>query len=57
MNENIETRGRNLLLNCANAKAGERLLPVGEHDENPCFDPRRCDRRVIDFSPTSHCPC
>ena len=43
MNENIESGARNLLLNCANAKAGERVLLVGEHDENPYFDPRLCD--------------
>jgi hypothetical protein len=43
VNENIETGARNLLLNCANARAGDRVLLVGEHDENPYFDPRLCD--------------
>jgi hypothetical protein len=43
MNENIETGARNLLLNCANAKAGDRILLVGEHDDSPYFDPQLCD--------------
>jgi hypothetical protein len=43
VNEGIETGARNLLLNCARAKPGERILLVGERDDNPYFDPQLCD--------------
>ena len=42
MNENTEIGARNLLLNCANAKAGDHILLVGEQSETPYFDPRLC---------------
>ena len=42
MNENIEIGARNLLLNCANARAGDRILLIGEHDDSPYFDPQLC---------------
>ncbi len=43
MNENFEGGARNLLLNCARVKTGERVLLVGERDDNPYFDPQICD--------------
>jgi hypothetical protein len=42
MNEAIEAGARNLLLNCAGAKAGDRLLLVGEQTLLPFFDSQLC---------------
>jgi hypothetical protein len=39
---NIEAGVRNLLLNCADARAGNRVLLVGEDDQDPCFEPELC---------------
>jgi hypothetical protein len=43
VNKDIETGARNLLLNCAEAKVGDRVLLVGEQCAAPFFDPRLCD--------------
>jgi hypothetical protein len=43
MNESFEMGARNLLENCANTKAGQHILLVGERDDNPYFDPQLCD--------------
>lgn len=43
MNEDIETGARNLLLNCARAKTGDRLLLVGEQAALPFFDSQLCN--------------
>ena len=43
MNEGIKSGARNLLLNCAGAVAGDRVLLVGEQCAAPFFDPRLCD--------------
>ena len=43
MNEGIQIGARNLLLNCADAKAGDRVLLIGEQCAAPFFDPRLCD--------------
>ena len=43
MNPDIEGGARNLLLHCANAKAGDRLLLIGELGPNPFFDSKLCD--------------
>jgi len=42
-NEALQTGARNLLLNCARAAPGERLLLVGEKGPAPFFDARLCD--------------
>ena len=42
MNEGIQIGARNLLLNCADAKAGDRVLLIGEQCTAPIFDPRLC---------------
>jgi hypothetical protein len=39
----IEAGARNLLLNCAGAAPGDRVLLVGERSAAPFFDPRLCD--------------
>jgi len=38
----LQTGARNLLLNCAGAAPGERVLLVGEQSAAPFFDPRLC---------------
>lgn len=43
MNEDIEAGARNLLLNCAGAKSGDRLLLVGEQTALPFFDSQLCN--------------
>lgn len=43
MNKGIRTGARNLLLNCADAQDGDRVLLVGEQSATPYFDPRLCD--------------
>ena len=43
MNEDIEAGARNLLLNCARAKAGDQLLLVGERTVLPFFDSQLCN--------------
>jgi hypothetical protein len=43
MNRHIEAGARNLLLNCARAQAGARVVIVGERDDNPYFDPQLCN--------------
>jgi hypothetical protein len=43
MNEGIQGGARNLLLNCADAKAGDQVLLIGEQCAAPFFDPRLCD--------------
>jgi len=43
VNEDIEKGVRNLLLNCAEAETGNRVLLIGERSEAPFFDPRLCD--------------
>ena len=43
MNEGIQIGARNLLLNCAEAKAGDRVLLVGEQCAAPYFDSQLCD--------------
>ena len=57
MNEGIAQGARNLLLNCAGAKAGDRVLLVGEQCAEPFFDARLCEEvaRVcseLDMRPT-----
>ena len=42
MNEDLEAGARNLLLNCARAKPGDRLLLVGEKSALPFFDSQLC---------------
>ena len=39
---NVEAGARNLLLNCADARAGNRVLLVGEDCQNPCYEPELC---------------
>lgn len=43
MKLDIEAGARNLLLNCAGARAGDRLLLVGELGKAAFFDPALCD--------------
>lgn len=43
MDENTETGARNLLLNCADTRPGDRILFIGEQTETPYFDPRLCN--------------
>ncbi len=46
MNEHIESTeagARNLLLNCAEVKTGDRILLIGEECDSPYFDPRLCN--------------
>lgn len=42
MNKDIEAGASNLLLNCAGAKSGDRLLLVGEQSALPFFDSQLC---------------
>lgn len=37
-----EAGARNLLINCADAQAGDKVLLVGEMGENPYFEPKLC---------------
>ena len=39
---NVEAGARNLLLNCADARAGNRVLLVGEDCQNSCYEPELC---------------
>jgi hypothetical protein len=41
--DNFETGAENLLLNCAQAKSGDRVLLVGEQCESPYFEPELCE--------------
>ncbi|MFD1160683.1 hypothetical protein [Roseovarius aestuarii] len=41
--DEIEPGVRNLLLNCARAQPGDRVLLVGEKGDNPYFNPAICD--------------
>jgi len=43
MLEVLEAGARNLLINCADTKAGDRILIVGEDSESPYFDPQLCN--------------
>ncbi|MCP5087162.1 MAG: hypothetical protein GY952_10215 [Rhodobacteraceae bacterium] len=40
--ENIQQGAKNLLLNCAHARSGEKILIVGEVAENTYFEPKLC---------------
>jgi hypothetical protein len=41
--ENFEAGTKNLLLNCAQARPGDRVLLVGEQCDSPYFEPVLCD--------------
>lgn len=41
--ENFDAGARNLLLNCAQAKPGDRVLLVGEQCDSPYFEPALCN--------------
>ena len=43
MKLDLESGARNLLLHCANAAAGDRLLLIGELGSDPFFDSKLCD--------------
>lgn len=39
----LEEGAKNLLINCAEVKSGDRILLVGEDSDKPYFDPLLCD--------------